>query len=145
MWQTDWDEKPREIGDIEKPRVSTLSPHDINSSYSLYWVEHCIECAVPDCYKVCPLYVARRDRKCARLKRGILPNPKYPGLLTYGAEVEFRRWGKLEANFGFGAVTPDQARSLDRRDRALLRGLRPVSSLFRGLSPNLKLNGAYAV
>ena len=145
MWQTDWAEPPEQNAAVATPEVSALSPADISAAYLLFWVEHCIECAVPDCYKVCPLYVPRRDRKCARFKRGILPNPKYPGLLPYGAEVEFRRWGKLEANFGFGAVTPDQARSLDRRDRALLRSLRPVSSLFRGLSPNLKLNGAYAV
>ena len=145
MWQTDWDEKPREIGDIEKPRVSTLSPHDIGSSYCLYWVEHCIECALPDCFKVCPLYVARRDQKCARFKSGISPNWQYPGLFDYGAEIEFRRWGKLEANFGFGAMKPEQARSIDRIDRGVLRFLRPISSLFSAISPKLRFNGAYAV
>jgi FkbH-like protein len=145
MWQTDWAERPRQIANNEEPQISTLAPADVQSAYLLSWNEHCIECAVPDCYTLCSLYVARRDRKCARFKNGIAPNPKYPGLFQFGAEIEFRRWGKLESNFGFGSVTPGQARSLDRVDRALLRCIRPVSSLFRGVSPYLRLNGAYVV
>lgn len=144
MWQTDWAEA-QQIAAAGNPEASTLSPENVSAAYMLFWVEHCIECAVPECYSVCPLYVARRDRKCARFKNGIVPNAKYPGLLPYGAEVEFRRWGKLEANFGFGSVQPERIRSLDRVDRSLLQGIRPISSLLRPLSPKLKLNGAYAV
>ncbi len=145
MWQTDWAERPRQTADLEAPQVSTLEPEAVSSAYLLSWTEHCTECAVPDCYALCPLYVRRRDRKCARFKNGITPNPKYPGLLPYGAEVEFRRWGKLESTFGFGSVKPLQARLLDRIDRAFLRCIRPVSALFRGMSPYLRINGAYAV
>ena len=87
----------------------------------------------------------RRDRKCARFKNGISPNPKYPGLFPFGAEIEFRRWGKLESTFGFGSVKPWQARLLDRIDRNFLRCIRAVPSLFRGVSPYLRINGAYAV
>jgi FkbH-like protein len=100
---------------------------------------------VPDCYALCPLYVSRRDRKCARFKNGISPNPKYPGLFPFGAEIEFRRWGKLESTFGFGSVKPQRARWLDRIDRGLLRSVRLVSYLFRRVSPKLRINGAYAV
>jgi FkbH-like protein len=145
MWQTDWAEGIGQSEIVGTPEASTLSSARVAATYLLFWVEHCIECAIPECYKVCPLYVARRDRKCARFKNGISPNPKYPGLLPYGAEVEFRRWGKIEANFGFGSVLPDRVRLLDRMDRSFLRRLRTVSSIFRGLSPNLRLNGAYAV
>ena len=145
MWQTDWAETPRQTAEIEGPRVSALEPAAVSSAYVLSWTEHCIECAVPDCYALCPLYVRRRDRKCARFKNGISPNPKYPGLFPFGAEIEFRRWGKLESSFGFGSVKPRQARWLDQIDRALLRCIRPVSSLFRGVSPYLRINGAYAV
>lgn len=145
MWQTDWAERPRQTADIEGPQVSTLEPATVSSAYLLSWAEHCIECAVPDCYALCPLYVRRRDRKCSRFKNGITPSPKYPGLYPFGAEIEFRRWGKLESSFGFGSVKPWQARWLDRMDRVLLQCIRPVSSLFRGVSPYLKINGAYAV
>src|SRR5215469_1642115 len=144
MWQTDWAEEPRQRA-AGTPETSALSPGRVRAAYLLFWVEHCIECAIPDCYKTCPLYVARRDCKCARFKKGISPNPQYPGLFPYGAEVEFRRWGKLEANFGFGAISPGQARSIDRIDQDFLHGIRPISSFFRWLSPKLKLNGAYAV
>lgn len=145
MWQTDWADGIRQSEVGGTPEPSTLPSSRIAATYLLFWVEHCVECAIPECYKVCPLYVARRDRKCARFKNGISPNLRYPGLLPYGAEVEFRRWGKLEANFGFGSVVPDRVRSFDRMDRSFLRRLRLVSSTFRRLSPKLRLNGAYAV
>ncbi len=145
MWTTDWAERPRQLASIEMREKSALAPAVVRSAYLLLWAEHCIECAIPDCYALCSLYVARRDRKCARFKYGIAPNLKYPGLLPFGAEIEFRRWGKLESIFGFGSVQPWQARWLDRIDRAILRCIRPVSSLLRGMSPYLMLNGAYAV
>jgi len=145
MWQTDWAERPRQAAVTETPHVSALAPAAVRAVYLLSWNEHCIECAVPECYSLCPLYVRRRDRKCARFENGIFPNPQYPGLFSYGAEVKFRRWGKLESNFGFGSVRPAEAGWLDRIDRGLLRSIRPVSSGARWLSPNLKLNGAYAV
>jgi FkbH-like protein len=145
MWQTDWAESPRQTADIEEPQASTLEPDAVRSAYLLSWSEHCIECAVPDCYALCPLYVSRRDRKCARFKNGISPNPKYPGLFPFGAEIEFRRWGKLESSFGFGSVKPQRARQLDQIDRGLLRSIRPVSSSLRRVSPKLRMNGAYTV
>lgn len=145
MWQTDWAERPRQTTNTEGPQSSTLAPATVSSAYLLSWNEHCIECAVPDCYALCPLYARRRDRKCARFKNGISPNPQYPGLFPFGAEIEFRRWGKLESSFEFGSVKPWQARWLDRIDRSLLRCIPPISSLFRVVSPYLRINGAYAV
>ena len=145
MWQTDWAESPRQTADIEGHRLPLWSLIAVRSAYLLSWSEHCIECAVPDCYALCPLYVSRRDRKCARFKNGISPNPQYPGLFQFGAEIEFRRWGKLESTFGFGSVKPRQARLLDRIDRCFLHAIRPISSVARGVSPKLRMNGAYAV
>src|ERR1700733_1118988 len=145
MWQTDWAEQSGQTIPPEPPPSSAVAPDSVTAAYLLSWTEHCIECAVPDCYALCSLYVQRRDRKCARFKNGIVPNPQYPGLFPYGAEIEFRRWGKLESAFGFGAVTPDRARFLDRGDRSLLKGIRSVSAVLRRLSPYHRLNGAYAV
>jgi len=145
MWQTDWAERPRQTANNKRPESSTLTPATVSSTYLLSWNEHCIECAVPDCYALCPLYVRRRDRKCARFKNGISPNSQYPGLFPFGAEIEFRRWGKLETTFGFGAVKPWQSRWLDQVDRVFLRCIRPIASFFRGVSPYLRINGAYGV
>ena len=145
MWQTDWSETPQEQADSAQPYVSTVESSLIATTYLLSWTEHCVECAVPECYALCPLYVRRLDRKCARFKNGIFPNPNYPGLFRFGAEIQFRRWGKLESTFGFGSVDVFQARLLDGINRKLLRGIRPVSWFFREVSPALRLNGAYAV
>src|SRR5437870_5382239 len=96
MWETDWAAPPR----VEAPASglrSALDPDRVEVAYLLFWMEHCIECAIPDCYSVCSLYVARRDRKCARFRYGVYPNPAFRGLLDYGADVHFRRWGKLES------------------------------------------------
>lgn len=144
MWQTDWAPANQDKTKVGEPHPPMLVAAEIGAVYGLFWVEHCIECAVPDCYKMCPLYVERRDQKCARFKNGISPNWQYPGLFDYGAEIEFRRWGKLEANFGVGALSPGQARFLDSVDRFVLRTIRPVSSLFSDWSPKRRLNGAYA-
>jgi len=144
MWQTDWAE-PRQGFEIGPPQASTLLPGEVRSTYLLLWVEHCIECAIPDCYKLCPLYVARKDGKCARFRNGISPNRQYPGLFPFGAEVEFRRWGQLEANFGFGALKTEQARLIDRVDRGFLTLIRPVETLLGRLSSNRKLNRGYAL
>src|SRR5271166_2218884 len=144
MWQTDWAE-PRQGFEIGTPRASTLLPAEVRSTYLLLWTEHCIECAIPDCYKLCPLYVARKDGKCARFRNGISPNPQYPGLFPFGSEVEFRRWGKLEANFGFGALKTGQARLIGRVDRGFLSLIRLVETILGHLSPNRKLNRGYSL
>ena len=144
MWITDWAGSGGQTCS-ERPQISEIDPSTVASTYLLAWNEHCVECAVPECYAACPLYVRRLDRKCARFKNGIVPNPNHPGLLPFGAEIEFRRWGKLESTFGYGSVSPAQSRFLDRIDRTLLRLIRPVSKLFRPVSPALRLNGAYAV
>jgi FkbH-like protein len=145
MWQTDWAEKPPQNASSASPHISGLAPEAVRAAYLLSWAEHCIECAVPDCYQLCPLYVGRRDRKCARFKYGIVPNPQYPGLFPYGAEIEFRRWGKLESNIGFGSATPNAVRAFDRIDRGMLTGIRPMSSMLRRISPYYRINGAYSV
>src|SRR5580700_9179056 len=90
MWQTDWAEQSGQTIPPEPPHSSALTPDSVTAAYLLSWTEHCIECAVPDCYALCSLYIQRRDRKCARFKNGIVPNPQYPGLFPYGAEIEFQ-------------------------------------------------------
>ena len=63
----------------------------------LYWSEHCVECALPECYKTCKLYNPREDGKCARFTYGIFPNSSFSGHYQYGLDINFERWAKLEA------------------------------------------------
>ena len=72
----------------------------------LYWREHCLECAPPDCYYSCQLYVARQDKRCARFEYGIYPNKSVNGLLNFGVEIKFRKWGKLGTHLYKGEVSP---------------------------------------
>jgi FkbH-like protein len=145
MWQTDWAENTQSIARSKPENLSLLAPAAVDAVYLLHWREHCLECAQPDCYKVCPLYVQRRDRRCARFQNGILPNPLYAGLYPYGAEIRYRRWGVLESTFGFGAVSPRAARRFDSVDRFLTKSIRAVSSLARRISPNYRLSRAYGI
>ena len=51
---------------------SKIKADSIDYLYLLSWREHCVECAPPECYQVCPLYVERADRKCARFRYSIV-------------------------------------------------------------------------
>lgn len=64
----------------------------------LFWGEHCIECAAPDCYASCDLYRERRDGRCRRFAYGIYRNTRFPSVRGFGAEVSFKTWGRLKAN-----------------------------------------------
>lgn len=63
----------------------------------LYWQEHCVECALPDCYKVCPLYSPRYDGNCKRFSYGIFADYRIKGMQNFGADIHFKKWAKLEA------------------------------------------------
>lgn len=71
----------------------------------LLWGEHCTECAAPDCYASCNLYAPRPDGRCRRFEHGVYRNRNFPSAAGYGAEVVFRRWGKIEAQ-GNTALLP---------------------------------------
>jgi len=61
---------------------------------SLHWAEHCVECAVPQCYTSCDLYEPRFDGKCQRFVNGIESVSVKDGdpLL----KIQFKQWAKLE-------------------------------------------------
>jgi len=144
MWETDWDAPPPDLR-LSGPVTSRIDPDTIELAYLLFWMEHCIECAIPDCYSVCPLYVARRDHKCARLRYGIHANREFRGLHDFGADVHFRRWGKLESKLSYGPATPARARELRARDTRALALVNPVAAALEGVNPKRRLNGAYTL
>ena len=104
-------------------RLPPPAPMDrpVRGTAVLVWEEHCVECAVPSCYQVCPLYMARGDGQCARFAYGIYPNRSIKGAQPFGADIRFRRWGKLEAFW------PARPRVLP------LSALRPLSAVLDGL------------
>jgi FkbH-like protein len=119
-------------------RNSALRRRDVRKVQLLYWREHCLECAPPECYYSCPLYVARQDKRCARFEYGIYPNSSLEGLLPYGAEIRFRKWAKLGTSLYGGVVSPRVHNVLSRLDRVaativslLYKAVRPINPLDR--------------
>lgn len=119
------------------PPPATEAP-DIAAMSFLFWSEHCVECAAPDCYASCALYDPRRDGRCRRFGYGIFRDRRYASARGYGADVSFRRWGKLKAN---GNTRMEPTGGLLRRER-LLGLLIPLMRVLGGMAarvgrPNL--------
>ena len=107
----------REQGTAKAPGPSRLSRESVQHVLFLFWEEHCVECAVPECYKLCPLYVRRKDGNCSRFTYGIWPNKEFKGHHDFGADIQFRRWGKIGGRAG-----PDVTACLSRfREDAVSR------------------------
>lgn len=62
------------------------------------WEEHCVECAIPECYSSCPVYERRKDGACARFQYGIVANRRFKGNYNFGADIRFKKWAKIEAD-----------------------------------------------
>ncbi len=80
---------------VKKVFISRLKAEEIERIQLLYWREHCLECAPPDCYHTCPLYEKRRDKRCVRVAYGICQNRDLQGLFKFGADIRFKKWAKL--------------------------------------------------
>jgi len=143
MYQFDWGARSLWLEEPVKVtgRQSELG-ETVQGAMLLQWQEHCVECALPLCYTNCPLYVQRRDRKCARFVYGIVRNRAFPGLLLSGADLRFRRWGKLEAALTGRYVTVSCTRLLDIVDRILTAGVSTLGYLLSWAEPNRRVNGA---
>jgi FkbH-like protein len=133
MFQIDWAQKTvwEEEKALRASGTSHLTTEAVRSTALLHWEEHCLECAIPGCYSTCSLYVPRADKKCSRFAYGIYPNPNFSGLFEYGADVRFRRWGKLETRLYGKSVSLGRHHLLDRVSRALTRPLSRTSGTAR--------------
>lgn len=88
-----------EASAADRPLVPTepyVPVQNIAEASLLFWGEHCVECAAPACYHTCDLYRPRPDGHCRRFASGIVQNPAFRSARGYGAEISFKRWGKLE-------------------------------------------------
>ncbi len=109
--------------------------------WHLRWEEHCVECAAPHCFTTCALYARRADGMCARFENGIAKNHRFPGLLDYGAEIRFKRWGKLEANLKHAFMTkPASIHELDRVEQRRMQMVRSVAPTWNKIVPIRKTN-----
>lgn len=74
--------------------INNLDSVSVKGVVPLLWREHCMECAMPLCYKSCNLYSKRMDGRCQRFKYGI-ENIRNDS--NFGAKIYFKRWAKLES------------------------------------------------
>lgn len=102
----------------------------------LFWSEHCIECAAPECYVTCDLYEPRSDGRCRRFAYGIYRNTAFPSLRGAGAEVTFKTWGRLKAN---GNTRMAPVRTVLWTERLMGLGLR-AANVYGGLLFNITGN-----
>lgn len=97
MWEPEFANKKKWLAErrFDGEFKSQLDARNVSKISVLYWKEHCLECAPPECYHSCPLYEQRKDKRCVRVKYGIYRNPQFKGVLEFGADVRFKRWAKL--------------------------------------------------
>src|SRR5208283_2055784 len=106
---------------------------DLRAISLLVWAEHCIECAAPACFKTCDLYQPRPDKRCRRFLFGIHKNVHFRSLRGYGAEVVFKKWGKLEARGNTYLLPVENALQIERA--AILSS--PLANLFGSATASL--------
>lgn len=141
MYQCDWAVSGAWEGPVaDAPRPDApIARSDVLQTALLLWTEHCVECAAPACYSTCSLYVPRGDRHCARFVYGIYPNPQFGGLFDYGADIRFRRWGKLLTHFYGRPLGTSAHRRLDRWSRAISKASTRVGAAVGGPGPRRDL------
>jgi len=80
--------------DVDVPEYK--SQYKVKGVLPLFLMEHCVECAMPLCYKTCSMYENRRDNRCRRFDFG-QQRVKFNDSMLDGATVSFRRWAKLSS------------------------------------------------
>lgn len=145
MYEFDWANKALWASELPvSPFESSLPRDRVAETLLVHWEEHCMECAPPQCYAVCPLYVARGDRRCARFVYGVYPNAGFQGLLDRGADVRFRRWAKIETRLLGKAVSVERHRQLDRLDSLATQTVSAASRAMTPLTKRQRLNAKWA-
>lgn len=147
MFQIDWAQKDvweKEQNSFDSQN-SKLDLRDVRRAHLLHWEDHCLECSAPLCYSTCQLYVARPDKRCARLLYGIYPNPRFKGFFDFGADIRFRRWGKIEALVYGKTSTVRFQRAMDRLNRFVTYPPDVVTAPYRAGNSNGSSNGRVKV
>ena len=96
MFGLEWSKKSKNTV-VDYGKYSDEITKNISHISPLMWGEHCLECAVPECYGFCKKFEPRRDGRCKRFANGIEKIPGSKGSLGYGVKVSFTEWAKLES------------------------------------------------
>ena len=148
MYQIEWFDQSwyrQQIKHEDSPFQSKLPAFDVECALSVHWEEHCLECAPPACYASCPLYIERKDKKCKNLYFGIYRNNSFSGLFTYGAEVKFKKWGKLETELHYHPETVEEVYRHEKKNELIVGSINALYGPLSLLDRKRKLNGAYTL
>ena len=104
----------------------------------LLWGEHCTECAAPDCFATCSLYDPRSDQRCRRFEYGAFRNSAFTSSSGPGAEIVFKRWGKLEARGNATMLRPRTVRNLERAATLLAPPLNAIGRVAARVTRDLR-------
>ena len=124
---------------------SQLVTSDIEYILQTHWEEHCLECAPPACYASCPLYIEREDKKCRNLYYGVRRNRNFSGLYGYGAEIKFKKWGKLETEVNMRYGTVDEILLQEHKNENNVSLINALYGPLALVDKKRKLNGAYTL
>lgn len=132
MYEYMWGQQKAPKVSLKGPRpVDWLAAEEICSVGLSMWREHCLECAMPECYGHCRNYVERRDKKCQKTYYGTKPIDLGSG--DFAAQMKFRKWGKLETEIYPRMLTEKACRRLNRLGRVEEWAVLLFSRLLKGL------------
>jgi len=95
MYAFEWYKKPRQ--QTTPVNVTEAPSYSVKSCAPLLWAEHCLECAVPECFDSCVRYRGREDGRCRLFANGIRRIKTKSGILGHSAYLTFEGWSKLQA------------------------------------------------
>lgn len=130
--------QPERSGPRTEPQTAYTPFRNFRRRALLQWGEHCVECAAPACFATCDLYDARPDKRCRRFAYGIFCNTAYPCATGAGAEVVFRRWGKLEARANAKLFDAATVRRLEKTLLRLAPFMNAVGRAVNGITGNIR-------
>ncbi|ADE16274.1 FkbH like protein [Nitrosococcus halophilus Nc 4] len=142
MFEFDKYEAHRHSKPPARPETAHMSATGIQKISFLMWGEHCIECAAPACFSSCDLYEARPDKRCRRFEYGLYRNRNFPSLHGFGAEVVFKRWGKIETRGNVRMMPVWQVRILEQATTAFSLITNTVGRLLGKMTGNIRWNYA---
>jgi FkbH-like protein len=147
MFQIEWAQT--DVWELESHILplgnSRLDSEDVRRAYLLHWEDHCLECSAPLCFSSCSLHVARPDKRCARFFYGIYPNPNFKGFFDFGADIRFRRWGKVETIVHGKVASIRFQRLMDRINRLVTYSPHGVSGSHQPRKSARSSNGSIEV
>lgn len=142
MWEQEFSN--RKLWEKEKPFSgnfkSGVSPENIESAQVLFWREHCLECSPPECYHSCSLYRKRIDKRCIRMTYGIYNNPAFRGIFDCGADMRFRRWGKLGTVLYPGVLNINEMMRFQKADFLVSKFLHLITAVSYPFDISDRLN-----